>query len=198
MNKTKQYYEENAEKWTAIKTNSFWHEEQFRKFVTYLDEGDTVLDIGSASGIHVPLFLGIGAKLHYEGFDLTESFISIARRRYPHLTFTQGNILDRGTLPDRKYDGFWAVAVLMHAKLEEWDTLLDNIESIMNPGAVGYITLPKKRFTDPQEDMRHFEIFTEEKFRTIINGHGWEIVESGEKESTKRSEWMWFIVKLPG
>lgn len=88
-----EYYDKNAEWWASKKTNSFFHEEGFRKFHALLKDGDTVLDIGCAYGIHVPLFLGIGRNLKYEGFDISEKMIKIARSHYPQLQFSIADIL---------------------------------------------------------------------------------------------------------
>jgi trans-aconitate methyltransferase len=109
---TEIYYEERAKFWVSTKTDSFIHEEAFRRFEALLKQGDRVLDIGCAGGIHVPLFLGIGRKLKYEGMDLSQSMIDIAKSRYPQLEFTVGNILSFE--PKYKISALWAGAVLMH------------------------------------------------------------------------------------
>lgn len=66
-NPTKEYYNKNAEKWAEKKFHSFYHEKEFRMFCSYFNTGDRILDIGCANGIHVPLFLGIGRDIKYEG-----------------------------------------------------------------------------------------------------------------------------------
>ncbi len=88
----KAYYDKHAESWTLRKSDSFFQEIPFRKFEKYLKKGDSVLDIGCAGGIHVPLFLGIGRKLKYAGIDISKSMIKIAKSRYPQLSFIVGDI----------------------------------------------------------------------------------------------------------
>jgi trans-aconitate methyltransferase len=136
----KRYYDKNAKEWTQTKWNSFQHEEQFRVFVKLIPTNASVLDIGCASGMCVPLFLGIGNKLKYTGIDFSRNMIKIAQSRYPQLSFKLADIQTFKTA--RKFDAFWAAAVLMHVPIGDWPRLLGNIERNMCPGATGYITLP--------------------------------------------------------
>lgn len=192
------FYNKNAERWASIKTNSFYHEEGFRKFVRLLKDGDSVVDIGCAYGIHVPLFIGIGRNLKYEGFDISEKMIEIATSHYPQLNFYVADILDPETLPKNKFNGFWAGAVLMHIPKEQWDQMLNNIQSLMVKESFGYFTLPLNRPNDPSEtDQRHFSIFEESELSSYLEKHNWKIIEKGEFPSDTRSIWNWYLVKLP-
>ncbi|MEA2701701.1 MAG: hypothetical protein QOE22_410 [Candidatus Parcubacteria bacterium] len=194
-NATRDFYNEHAEKWAAEKNDSSYHEAEFRKFHDLLKEGNIVLDIGCASGIHVPLFLGIGEDLRYEGLDISETFLRLAKSRYPQLAFFEGDVLDETTLPDKKYDAFWAAAVLMHISKEDWPEMMENIENIMQPGAVGYLTVPTERYIE--RDERHFTVFEEKEFKALLGKRNWEILQRGKKEPTRSTAWSWFIVKLP-
>lgn len=192
------YYNKNAERWASIKTNSFYHEEGFRKFVKLLKDGNSVVDIGCAYGIHTPLFLGIGRNLKYEGFDISERMVEIAKSHYPQLNFYVADILSRNTLPKNKFDGFWAGAVLMHIPKEQWDEMLTNIESLMVKNGIGYFTLPLNRTNEASEnDQRHFSIFEEGELNTYFEKHNWKLIEKGEFPSDVRSIWNWYLVKLP-
>ncbi len=195
----KEFYDRSAEQWTASHTNSFWHENQFRAFVKMLPKGARVIDIGCASGIHVPLFLGIGRHLKYEGVDLSSKFLSIARARFPQLSFRRANILDAKTLPKNKYDAFWAVAVMQHIPLKDWPTMLTNMEKLVKKGGVGYFTVPTERPNPAsKEDRRFFEFFDDAKLRAAITPRGWKVVKSGERAGrTGNALWRWYIVRLP-
>lgn len=196
-NPTKDFYNANAAKWAAQKNNSFYHEAEFKTFLSKLKKGNQILDIGSAYGIHVPLFLGIGRNLKYEGADISSSFLKMAKVRYPQLKFTQTDLLDEKSFPRKKFDGFWAAAVLMHIPLSKWPLMLANIEKHMKPGAIGYITVPQERFANSESDPRHFEIFDKEKFKGLISTRKWKVLKSGYKGSTATNDWLWFLVQLP-
>ncbi|MCB9819492.1 class I SAM-dependent methyltransferase [Candidatus Nomurabacteria bacterium] len=199
-NKTKEYYEKNSEIWTEKKTNSFHHEKAFTVFSSLLKDRALVIDIGCSWGIHVPLFLGIGRKLRYEGMDIAKAFLKIARRRYPQLTFYQGDISRAKTLPNKKYDGFWAGAVLMHVPLEDWGQMFKNIEKITKKGAIGYFSLPVEHPSGDNlnTDPRHFTLLTEKEQIQIIKNQGWTIIKKGTMDGfTKSGIWKWYIVRLP-
>ena len=192
------YYNTNADAWAAKKTNSFYHEEGFRKFHSLLKDGDTVLDIGCAYGIHVPLFLGIGRNLKYEGFDISEKMVEVARSHYPQLTFSVADILSPQTLPERKFEAFWAGAVLMHIPEEQWDEMLTNIEHLSNTGAIGYFTLPDARPNEASDiDQRHFSLIPKEKLEETLTKRGWKFLERGNFPDDPRNIWHWYIVQLP-
>lgn len=197
---TKKYYDKEFLKWTNTKTNSFYHEKQFTKIVSLWPEKGTIIDIGCAYGIHVPLFLGIGRHLKYLGIDISKSFLKIATRRYPQLTFQEGNIAASATLPQEKFDGFLAVAVLMHIPFENWDEMFQNIETLNKPGAYGYIALPvtHTKGVAPTDDTRHFTILSEDEQRAYIKSRGWKIKHAGIMDGfTVESVWRWYIVQLP-
>lgn len=196
----KDFYNKNARSWTDMKTNSFFHENEFKDFCNYFDNEDSIIDIGCASGIHVPLFLGIGRNLKYEGLDISESFIGIAKSRYPHLKFHLADILDELSLPKTIFDGFWAGAALMHIPDEDWTALLNNIEKLVKKGGVGYMSLPTKRPNPENEnDKRIFSYWDKSKLNLLLEERGWKILKSSILEDSNRDEniWQGFIVKLP-
>ncbi len=199
-NLTKQYYEKNYQKWTERKTNSFYNEKSFTIFSSLLKDKDSVIDIGCAWGIHVPLFLGIGRNLKYEGLDIANSFLKIARRRYPQLTFYQADVADKKTLPNKRYNGFWAGSVLMHVPFEEWEVMFQNIESITKKGAIGYLSLPTEHPNSEsiESDSRHFTILNDNEQQKIMKDRGWKILKKGTMDGfSKEGIWKWYIVQLP-
>jgi trans-aconitate methyltransferase len=197
LNITKDYYDKYALNWATSKTDSFFHEKQFRFFRKLLKDKASVLDIGCAYGIHVPLFFGIGKGLKYSGIDISNSMIKIAKSRYPQLNFQVKNILNYKA--PKKFNAFWAGAVLMHIPIEKWPNLIKSISLNMKRGAIGYLTLPEERPNPPSEiDQRFFELFDEDKFKKIAGENGWKIVQSGFRpKSPNHAPWHWFIVKLP-
>lgn len=197
---TATHYNKFSRQWTDRKTHSFHHEQQFQKIVKLWPERGKIIDIGCAHGIHVPLFLGIGHTLSYFGVDISSTFLKTARRRYPQLTFLKSNVADRTSLPKRKFDGFWAAAVLMHVPLELWDTMFTNIEQIVKPGGYGYLTLPIAHPSGKVivDDKRHFTILSETEQREYIKRRGWKIKKSGSIDGfTSENVWRWYIVQLP-
>ncbi len=197
---TRHYYEKSATAWMQRHSNPFHSEKQFTAFAALLPKGATVLDIGCAAGIHVPMFLGLGRHLSYTGIDISQAFLKAARRRYPQLPFLLGDISDPSTLPKQKFHGFWASSVFMHLPREDWPTLGSTINSIMRPGALGYLCLPESHpgGAKSADDPRHFTVFEPKEERAILRSFGWKIRKSGRLDGSRPgSYWRWYIVELP-
>ncbi|MFZ2253068.1 MAG: class I SAM-dependent methyltransferase [Minisyncoccia bacterium] len=197
---TKAYYEKNADVWTKTHSDSFHDEKEFRCLKEYINPKATVIDIGCAAGVLVPLFLGIGKGLRYSGLDIAKKFITIASRRYPHLPFTEGDIADRTTLPTKKFDAFIARSVLMHLPLPLWDTAFENIEHLTKHGAYGYLVLPASRppSLSTNDDPRHFTLLTEKEQSDFFKKRQWKIVKKFKHATgPNKANWIGYVVQLP-
>ena len=202
MTKTKSnlirdFYDKCVKRWIDSKVNSFWHERQFRKFIKYFKKGDCIIDLGCAHGIHVPLFLGLGRHLKYEGLDISTKMLAIARSRYPQLKFFKANLQKPKTLPKKKYSGFWAGAVLMHIPESDWPNLLASLQGLIKPGGIGYLTLPRRRpAPESKKDRRFFSYWTPVKAKTFFKRRSWKVLNWGEMPK-REAGWFWTIVQLP-
>lgn len=196
---TKKFYDKKALIWSNLKTHSFHHEKQFREIVKLWPEKGKIIDIGCAHGIHIPLFLGIGRKLKYFGIDISKSFLKIASSRYPHLEFLEADISASNSLPKKKFDGFWAGAILMHIPFSQWDVMFKNIEKLCKPKSYGYITLPTEHPSQDKtiDDDRHFTLLSSQEQKDFIKDKGWKIIKSGVIDgTTKNAIWQWYIIQL--
>lgn len=197
---TKAFYEKNAEEWVRSHGDPFHDEKEFRILAKYLSPRASVLDIGCAGGVLVPLFLGIGRDFRYHGIDIAKNFIAIAKRRYPQLPFTVGNLVDKTTLPRKKFDAFIARSVIMHLPLEQWDVAFKNIEDISKSKSYGYIVLPERRppSLNPTEDYRHFTLLSEKEQISFMKKRGWKIVKKFTRDQGPgKAHWIGYIVQLP-
>jgi trans-aconitate methyltransferase len=196
---TTEYYNTHAHTgWIDRKTNSFYCEEQFTQLAQHWPTSGTVLDIGCAAGIHVPLFLGIGRHTHYHGLDSSTSFIEVARRRYPQLPFTLGSITDTSLFTRNQFVGFWANSVLMHIPFSQWDTVFAYLEEIIVPGGYGYLSLPTAHPEPNPTDTRHFTLLTAAEQVAYLTNRQWRIVEQGTFDGfTRPGIWHWYTVQLP-
>ena len=197
---TKAFYEKYADLWVKNHSDSFHDEKEFRVLRGLIGPRSSVIDIGCAGGVLVPLFFGIGRGLHYYGIDIAAKLITIASKRYPQLTFKQGNIADAQTLPRKKFDAFIARSVLMHLPFSEWDTAFTNIEKITKSGGYGYVVLPSNRPPSmaPSADMRHFTILSEKEQVAYIKNRGWKIAKKFKHAiGPAKTNWIGYIVKLP-
>lgn len=200
MADTKAFYTRHALEWTNSHTDSFNHEPEFqifRSLVTLIDA--QVVDLGCASGIHVPLFRKEGPEMGYLGIDNSETFLQIARHLYPDYTFMHGDVTDLDTLPKRTFDAFWCTAMFMHVPRALMPVAAANINKICRRGAIGYITLPVAHPAGKKinHDTRHFELIPEQEQRELMAGFGWKIRYFGTKDGrfTPRI-WRSYIVEI--
>ncbi len=197
---TKAYYEKYAHEWAKSHANSFYHEKEFIYLKELLKPNASIIDIGCAGGVHVPLFLGIGRGLKYHGIDITKKFVALASHRYPQLTFTEADISIQETLPRKKFDGFLALAVLMHLPFTLWDAAFGNIEKMVRSGGYGYVVLPENRppLTVDSTDTRHFTLLSEKEQIAFMKKRGWKIVKKfNHTVGQNKAQWVGYIVKLP-
>jgi 2-polyprenyl-3-methyl-5-hydroxy-6-metoxy-1,4-benzoquinol methylase len=197
---TKAYYEKYAAEWVRTHSDPFHDEKEFRILIQHLDPRASVIDIGCAGGVLVPLFLGIGKGLRYHGIDIAKKFISIAQNRYPQLPFSVGNVVDKKTLPRKRFDAFIARSVIMHLPLELWNVALENIEGLSKPNAYGYIVLPERRppSITPSQDQRHFTLLPGKDQAAFMKGRGWKIIKKFIHDSgSHKARWIGYIVQLP-
>jgi SAM-dependent methyltransferase len=197
---TKAFYEKHAREWAKNHSDPFHDEKEFRALQALLPKNASVVDIGCAAGVLVPLFLGIGNGLRYTGIDIARSFIKLAQSRYPKLTFIEGNIADSTTLPKKKFDAFLARAVIMHVPYTEWDAVFANIERLVKPGGYGYIVLPENRppFSLESTDTRHFTLLTKDEQVAYIKLRNWKIIKKfAHTHGAHKASWCGYIVKLP-
>ncbi len=64
----------------------------------------TIIDIGCGDGVYTKELKLARPDAEVTGFDPADAAIVIARKRFPELTFSVGNILDVSTLPSQMYD----------------------------------------------------------------------------------------------
>ncbi len=192
------YYDKSAKQWASVKTDPFFWEKEFRLFIAALKPRAKVLDIGCGPGRDAPLFLGIGRRHRFEGFDISRQFLKIAQARFPQLPFQYGNLLEPHTLPKKKYDAFWAASVLQHIPKENWSEMLNNIEHMMRAGGIGFFNLPVDRPNlASAEDPRYFSIFAHDEIKKLLSERGWKVLKTGKSPASRGSTaWSWYICRL--
>lgn len=193
--KNRDFYNSKYMDWVNNKNNSFFHEKQFRLFKKLISKNAKVLDVGCAWGIHLPLFLGIGEGIKYEGIDISKRMISVAKNRWPHNKFLIGDILDKETLPNKKYDALWCAAILMHIPIDQWPNLFLNIRGLLNNKGYVYFTIPAEKLHDwVKNDPRHFSLMYKKDVYKFLKINNWKLIQSGSLKGGNY-KWNWFIAQ---
>lgn len=80
--KTKEVYETNAVAFDEQRSKVLFEKKWLDKFLSHLEEGDEVLDVGCGSGEPIAKYL-IENKMKVTGVDFSKEMIVMASRRFP-------------------------------------------------------------------------------------------------------------------
>jgi len=89
-----------------------------------LQEGESILDVGSGPGELSQLFSG-----DYVGMDYSENYVSYAEKKYLGKKFSQGNVLLLD-IPEKSYDVVLLASFIHHFDDTEVQTILRNVAMV--------------------------------------------------------------------
>ncbi len=192
---TIKWYDENAEEYAnaAFKKASIDLIDQFMKFFT---SEPNVLDAGCGHGRDCELLYQKGATV--TGLDISKGLLAVARKRYPHLTFIQGDFLN---LPFKKesFDGVWAYSSLVHLEsIEDVIKSLQEFYRVLKKGGIMHVYVKEKTKGEIQEFVadkaRYFRYFTPKELKQYIEETGFTIQQLTIRQSTSRKGLNWISI----
>lgn len=134
---TRRGYNGIAADFSSSREKLYWSE--LKRFVDYVREGESILDVGCGNGRTYALFKD--KKIDYAGVDVSEALIAKARELWKEggPIFEQGDVMDL-PVPDDRYDAALAVAVLHHIPSTAYRlAALKEITRAVRPG--GYVLM---------------------------------------------------------
>lgn len=163
------------------------------RFLSYLPDGGLIFELGSATGRDARYFISKGYQvkctdiipdalnqLENQGFD-TEIFDF---RDEPKKEW------------ENQFDGYFANAVLLHAKQEIFEKCISNISKVLKRGGVAAFSLKTgegEEMTEGKMDApRYFNYHTEEEIRELISKLPFEILDLSLTDDKK---WLHVILK---
>ena len=120
-------------------------EEQRKTFTEYLEEGDTILDLGCGSGRDSLAF-------YEQGFDVTPL-------AYEDMEF------------DEVFDGVWGNEALIHVPEDEIDSVMERVIEALCQGGILYLSFQEGDFEGIQNG-RYFCQYTQEKLERLLKETG--------------------------
>ena len=198
--KTKAFYERFAEEYVRDRDTYFLDAEAkvFADFfLQYHSKSATLLDIGCANALRYPSLKKYLPHVHYCGIDIAQSFVQMARARYPHLCFYEGNIADWDTLPQKeRFAGIWCSAVIQHV-LEPYIPLaLTNLYRLLTPNGIAYVSFPLTHTKSSKRDTRHFTLLSTPKQQMYLGQSGFKVRYQGETHGYNvQDRWLSYIVQ---
>ena len=151
MNKTLNYYNENAQSF-ASGTVSVEFTEMQDKFLQKLNPGAYILDFGCGAGRDTKYFLDQGYLV--EAIDGSEQLCQIASK---HTGIKVRQMLFQELKVNEKYDGIWACASILHLPKKELKEVFKKMLTALKPGGRIYTSFKYGEY----EGMRNGRYFTD-------------------------------------
>ncbi|MBI2025813.1 MAG: class I SAM-dependent methyltransferase, partial [Candidatus Levybacteria bacterium] len=196
---TVRYYNSHAFEWSVGRTPStptFWQIDLDR-FHQLLPSGK-VLEIGSGSGREAARLIGFGYD--FTGTDIAAGLLRYARKNNPGATFLRKSVYDLD-FGSGSFDGFWTAATLLHVPRNRMAQALRNIQAVIKPNGVGFISLKEGKGEAIDEPTgRFFSYYGLGEFGIMLEDMGFRIIEGRRRVQAKIVEaksipWITFFVR---
>ena len=156
-NITIEYYNENVDKFVNDTQDVAFCATQ-DLFLSYLNEGDSILDLGCGSGRDTKYFLSKGYKV--DATDGSEEICKVASDytgiNVKCLLFNELDEID-------KYDGIWACASILHLDRDDLIDVFHRIARALKDNGILYTSFKYSEF-EGMRNGRYFTDFTIESF----------------------------------
>ena len=190
---TTEAYDKIAEEYERTNANSIWtvHLQEFKELVS----GKRILEIGCGSGRDAPNF--VDTDYEYVGIDASENLLRIAQKRLPNHDF---RLMDFYNLQFEShfFDGFLAIASLLHIPKNKIGEVLKSIEGIVKPEGAGFIAMRKgdgEGWRKKNGNRRYFSFYNADEFEQILEQSNYSVLKIGEAKEPNGTEWLYFFAK---
>ena len=191
--RTIDYYNSNADAYfeSTVGADMAALRERFLKLV---QPSGRIIDVGAGSGRDLKYFLDAGFDA--EGIDLSCELCKKAEA-YSGAKVMCADVCE--WQPDKKYDGVWANASLLHLPASEIENFVLRLPLILKNGGVAFISM-KSGIADGYDDKgRFFTNFTEEMMHGILEkSDSLELVDcwrTGDELQRGGFEWVNFLIR---
>lgn len=155
--KTIEYYNENVDKFVNDTQNVVFCATQ-DLFLSYLNEGDSILDFGCGSGRDTKYFLSKGYKV-----DATDGSMEICKVASDYTGINVKCLLFNELDEIDKYDGIWACASILHLDRDDLIDVFHRIARALKDNGILYTSFKYSEFEGVRNG-RYFTDFTLESF----------------------------------
>ena len=198
----KSTYNRIAKDWFKDHLEDTWWIEGTDKFASLLKSDSLVLDVGCGAGVKSKYLIKKGLKV--VGIDLSEEMIEIAKKEVPDGKFLVADITESLDF-DKKFDGIFAQAVLLHIPKKDIKNILSNLLSPLKPKGYLYIAVKGLKEGQPEEQIikesdygyeyeRFFSFYTPKELENYLKELGMTIVYN-EMVSTGNTDWIQLIAQ---
>ena len=161
MNKTLEYYNENADKFILGTLNADMMTIQ-KEFINHIPQGGKVLDLGCGSGRDSLFFKKYG-------YDVTalDGSVEMCIQAEKNIGQPVINMTFDKLDYNSEFDGIWACASLLHVSSKDIEEVLFKIEKAMKPGGYFYCSFKYGSYEGEREG-RYYTDYTEESIDSLF------------------------------
>ena len=198
-NRIVEHYERHALSWDADRRVSGWTDKPFiERFLGFLPQGATVLDLGCGGGSPVALHM-VAQGFRVTGVDSSPTLISLCRTRMPDQEWAVGDM--RSLALGRRFDGVLAWDSFFHLRHKDQRTMFDIFAAHAAPAAIlmfnagpGHSEAVGSYRGDP---LYHASLDASE-YETLLAGSGFDFIEHSINDPAKGGRIFWLARKLGG
>lgn len=163
------------------------------EFLQYLEEGDTILDLGCGSGRDSLAFYALGYDV--TPLDASEEMCKLAEI-HTGLEVLQMTYEEMGF--DDVFDGIWGCGALVHVPEKELPGILGQIADALHQGGILYLSVKEGDFEGFRGE-RYFCDYTDERLRRILKEEGrFEVLKTWITDDVRRdsdTRWLNMLAK---
>ena len=161
MDKTLEYYNQNAKQFTST-TQTLEFSQTQDKFLNYLKSDAKILDFGCGAGRDTKYFLEQGYSV-----DAMDGSLEICKATSDYTGIEVKHMYFHELDECEKYDGIWACASVLHLKKQELPEVLRKISTATKKNGIIYLSFKYGNF-EGERNGRYFTDFTSESFHDFM------------------------------
>jgi len=182
-----EYYKKNASEF-AKNTLDVDMQTLYRPFLDLLPTRGRILDAGCGAGRDAKAFAQQGYTV--DAFDASSELVKIASE---HCQFPVQCATFTGFQSDKKYDGIWACASLLHVPAKDMRSTLAYLADFLVEHGVFYVSFKYGR-DDVQRDGRLFTNCDRQRLESFLHGTGLVILSSwvngDQRKGRSTEQWL--------
>lgn len=173
-------YDKTVEQY-AKNTDALHPAEEGAKFLSFLNKGASILDIGCGPGRDAKIFSEKG--FNTTGIDLSERMIETAKTMVKNASFKVMDLMNL-EFPDNSFDAVWASAVYLHIQKKEIVPALKEAYRVLKNGGIlctsvkegeGEILKVDERYGDVR---KFWSFYSKQEIEEAFGKAGFEILDS--------------------
>lgn len=162
IDSTVSYYDDHAEEYFRSTVNIDFSN-TCDKFLSFLNPGDKIIDLGAGSGRDLAYFMNKGFEV--DGIDASSEMCRLATLYLGKDIICQ-RIQDWN--PKEKYNGIWANASLLHISQDEVECFLTKVDQFLTRNGILYLSVKEGIPTGLDAFGRHYTGFTLDQICNLV------------------------------